>query len=374
MRRYDRYYSSLRHLILTLRPPTKMLRSTPSFVGLLIAYIATSAPLMATAIVNPMPPQYRGAASLRSLLSAHLAAGTAVALPGVHDALSARVFAEAGAEALFLSGFGVSACRLGQPDAGVLTLSEMKNCAEAVISAAGGGSVPVIVDGDTGYGGAPNIRMTVRGLAAAGAAAVTIEDQVFPKRCTYAAGTGVKVVSREASLARIRCALGARDEAKHLDGNDILVVARTDCRAAMGLDEAVERCVAYEEAGADIVYAENLQSREEYIHLRQALRAQTPTILAQVQQFPGDGSDEKEKLYTLQELGNMKYSLALFGVTALQATVQSLRNTAEAFLHPEGGAILTGDNARAMASFSDIKDAVGFNELDEFEAQYNVEY
>ena len=119
------------------------------------------------------------------------------------------------------SGFGVSASRLGYPDAGILTLSEMEDTAKSVIRATGG-KIPVIVDGDTGYGGAVNIRRTVRGLASVGAAAVTIEDQVFPKCCTYAAGTGVRVISRNASQARVRTAIAAREEARDIDGRDIL--------------------------------------------------------------------------------------------------------------------------------------------------------
>lgn len=306
-------------------------------------------------------------------------AGSAIALPGVHDALSAKIFKDAGADALFLSGFGVSASRLGEPDAGILTLSEMEDAARSVVSAAGGrgrSGIPVIVDGDTGYGGASNIRRTVRGLAAAGAAAITIEDQCFPKRCTYAAGTGVRVVSRDQSLARILAAIGARDEAAHEDGNEVLIIARTDCRAALGLEEAVERCRAYEEAGADIVYAENLQSKAEYLKLRESLNPSTPMMLAQVQLAPGEDnvSGDNQKLHTVAEVGEMGYSLALFGVTALQAMVQVLQSTAANFLTSgAGGGLLEGEAAKQLASFPELKEVVGFSKLERFEGQYDVE-
>ena len=171
-------------------------------------------------------------------------------LSQVHDALSTRVFAEAGATVLFLSGFGVSACR-GEPDAGILTRVEMEDVARRCVAAAG--DVPLIVDGDTGFGGASNLRRTIRGFATAGAGAVSIEDQAFPKRCTFAAGAGVRVVDRDAAVARVRAALRARDEARDA-GHDVLVVARTDCRAALGLDEAIARCAAFEALGADVVY------------------------------------------------------------------------------------------------------------------------
>ena len=190
------------------------------------------------------------AISAAGKLRAVLRAPGAVVCPGVHDALSTRVFAEAGARVLFLSGFGVSAYR-GEPDAGIITRVEMEDVARQCVRAAGG--VPLIVDGDTGFGGASNLRRTVRGFAAAGAAAVSIEDQAFPKRCTFAAGTGVRVVERDAAVARVRAALRARDEAQDA-GNDVLVIARTDCRAALGLDEAIARCAAFEALGADIVY------------------------------------------------------------------------------------------------------------------------
>lgn len=192
----------------------------------------------------------------------------AILLPGVHDALSATIFHQADAETLFLSGFGISASFLGAPDAGILTLSEMEDAARRVVRSVEG-NIPVIVDGDTGYGGCSNLRRAIRGLAEAGAAAISIEDQIFPKKCTYRAGEkGAPAVTREASIARVKTSLAAAKEAFEQDGNEVLVIARTDCRAALGFDEALERCLEYEALGADIVYAENLQSPEEYQTLR----------------------------------------------------------------------------------------------------------
>lgn len=354
---------------------------------------------MSMSASNPPSPRSASTAKLRSLLAEHptptASQEPAIIVPGVHDALSARIFAShEGTQCLFLSGFGVSATLLGEPDAGILALSEMEDVARRVIGTVNkvaatkaklsgadilDSAIPVIVDGDTGYGGANNIRRTIRGLAAAGAAAITIEDQMFPKRCTIAAGAGVRVVSREQSIERIKCALAARDEAREVDGNDVLIVARTDCRAALGFEEAIARCKAFEAQGADIVYAENLQNQFEYEHLRASLKEVTPMMLAQVQQGPiGSEFDNSPSLFTAQDIGNMGYSLALFGVTGLQSYVQSVQNTANGMLMSGGvglgGGVLGEDDSKLLCSFPMLKSAVGFDDVDEFESKHSVEY
>jgi len=247
----------------------------------------------------------------------------------------------------------------------------MEDAAKSVIHATGG-KIPVIVDGDTGYGGAVNIRRTVRGLASVGAAAVTIEDQVFPKRCTYAAGAGVRVVSRDESLARVRTAIVAREEARDIDGRDILVVARTDCRAALGMGEAVARCRLFEEAGADIVYAENLQSREEYAELRSSLDSSTTMMMAQVQLCPDvvQEGEVQQVLLDAEQIGKLGYRFALFGVTALQATTFALQQSASILLDPSNGGLVKDPMSVRLSSFSDLKQAVGFQDTDEFESKY----
>ncbi|CAB9500662.1 Carboxyvinyl-carboxyphosphonate phosphorylmutase [Seminavis robusta] len=295
----------------------------------------------------------------------------AILLPGVHDALSAKIFQQQSAECLFLSGFGVSASFLGAPDAGILTLCEMEDTARRVVNAVEG-KIPVLVDGDTGYGGCSNMRRAIRGLARAGAAAISIEDQIFPKKCTYSAGeNGAAVVSRSASIARIKTALAAAKEAYEQDGNDVLIIARSDCRASEGLEQAISRCLEYEELGADIVYAENLQSPEEYQTLRGSLAPTTPTILAQVQL---NDPNSEQRLYSLEEVHQLGYNLALFGVTALQATVHALQETASAMRRHQG--ILPGSNdnqSPSLSSFSNLKTVVGFPELEDFEREYFCE-
>jgi len=237
-------------------------------------------------------------------------------------------------------------------------------------------NVPLIVDGDTGYGGPANLRRTIRNLAQMGVAAVTIEDQIFPKRCTYAAGSSIRIISREECFKRIRAAVLAREEAWEKDGKDILIVARTDCRAALGLEEAIERCGGFERLGADVVYAENLQSVEEYETLRSKLRENTIMMLAQVQ-LSFDTDNDGTSLLSAEKVGNMGFSLALFGVTALQATVGALRTVANSFLDSSLGStglVEKGSGHHfSISSFDEVKDTVGFQTLDDWITDNSLE-
>ncbi|MGE5154237.1 MAG: isocitrate lyase/PEP mutase family protein, partial [Bdellovibrio bacteriovorus] len=182
------------------------------------------------------------ASRLRDLL----AGGGLLTMPCCFDALSARLIQEAGFPLTFMSGFAVSATRLALPDTGLITLSEMLDQGRGICQAV---SIPVIGDGDTGHGNPMNVRRTLEQFARAGFAGVMIEDQVSPKRCGH---TGVKeVVSRPEALARIRAAVDVRDQ-----GADILILARTDARSALGLDEAIWRMQAFADLGADILFLE----------------------------------------------------------------------------------------------------------------------
>ena len=253
-------------------------------------------------------------------------------------------------------------------------------------------SPPLIVDGDTGYGGASNMLRTISTLSRAGAAAISIEDQIFPKKCTIAAGSKIQIVNREEAVERVRGAIGARDlyyEQQHqqhsneLCGKGTWIVARTDCRMAYGFDEVIERCLRFEELGAEIIYAENLQSVEEYQQLRDRLDSRTVTMIAQVQESlsadNGGTGAGKKPLLTLQEIAELGYDLALFGVTPLQCVVGALDATAKQFLgrstdddDHQGVTSTTGiiTPPTAMADFSDVKRVVGFDELERFESEF----
>lgn len=182
-----------------------------------------------------------------------------VVAPGCHDALAARIIENAGFEAVYMTGNGLSASLIGAPDIGLLTLTEMAARAKAIASSI---SVPLIADADTGYGNINNVARTIAEYEAAGVAALHLEDQTTPKKC--GAMSGLSLVSADEHADKIRAAVRARRNA------DMLIIGRTDSRLVLGLDEAIARGKAYAEAGADLVLIEMLQSEDE---MRQAVRS-----------------------------------------------------------------------------------------------------
>ncbi|MEO1106179.1 MAG: isocitrate lyase/PEP mutase family protein, partial [Pseudomonadota bacterium] len=177
----------------------------------------------------------------RKALRARLEARDTVLAPGVFDLISARIADQAGFSALYMTGYGIAASHLGLPDAGLATYSDMVDRVERLAERC---ITPLIADGDTGYGGALNVRHTVRGYERAGAAGIQLEDQVFPKKCGHTLGR--QVIPLEDAVTKIKVAVDSR-----LD-EDFLIIARTDARTAHGLDAALERAAAFREAGADV--------------------------------------------------------------------------------------------------------------------------
>ena len=203
------------------------------------------------------PPRvaYDEAMTASATLRALLSGPGLVQAPGAYDAHSARLIERAGFRVAYMTGFGASASRLGVPDTGLLSGKESTDHAAALAAAL---RIPLVADANTGYGNVANVQRTVRTLARAGVAGVQIEDQEWPKRCGHTAGK--RVVSRGEAAARIRAAVDARDR----DGaGDIVVVARTDARAVHGFDDALDRCRAFEDAGADVVFLEAPASEDE---------------------------------------------------------------------------------------------------------------
>lgn len=190
-----------------------------------------------------MSPQPSPARRLRELL----AGPDLIVMPGCHDGLSARILQRAGVKLGFMSGFAVSAARLGLPDTGLISFADMAATVRDIAEAAPG--FLFVADGDTGYGNAVNVQRTVREYARAGAAAVMIEDQVMPKRCDAAAGK--QVVDRREARLKIRAAVDAARDA------DILVLARTDARTVLGFEEALARCHDFAAEGADILFLDS---------------------------------------------------------------------------------------------------------------------
>jgi len=186
------------------------------------------------------------------LVRRHLSEKGQLIMPGVFDALSAKIASRAGFEVIFITGYSLSATLLGEPDFGLLTQTEVVSAAERICSVT---DTPVIVDADTGYGNAINVIRTVQDLSRTGAAGMFLEDQVWPKRCGHMKGK--QVIPLDEQLKKLRAALEARND------HDFYIVARTDSRQALGLSEAIARGIAFKEAGADAVFVEAPESKEE---------------------------------------------------------------------------------------------------------------
>ena len=275
-----------------------------------------------------------------------LVARDTVIMPGVYDALTARIAAHVGFDVVFISGYSVSGARLGEPDFGFLTQTEMTDAARAVCRVS---SAPVVVDADTGYGNALNVLRTVRDLQDAGAAGLFLEDQVWPKKCGHMAGK--RVIEVEEHAAKVRAAVDAGGE------RDMFVVARTDARQPLGLDAAIERCLAYKEAGADALFLEAPQSVEE---LRRIAEALPPPLVANMVErgvTPHLSRDE------LRELG---FSLIVCPVAGLFAAAKAVRDV---FLELRERETTSGVLDRMLA-FDDFTALVELEERYADEARY----
>jgi len=281
------------------------------------------------------------AARLRALL----AGDAPVVAPGAFNALFARLIEEAGFDAVYLSGAGVANALLGQPDLGLVTMSEMVMVAERICEVV---DVPVIADGDTGYGGVHNVARTVAAYERAGVAAIQIEDQQFPKRCGHFEGK--EVVSADEMVERVVAARRARS------GEDgIVIIARTDAAAVEGIESAIARARTYGEAGADVLFVEAPSSRDELAMVAGEL-GDWPLVANMVEWG-------KTPLLSAQDLGDLGFSLVLFpgSVTrtvtlAAQETLDELRSTGT-----------TMGRLDAMATFDEVNRVVGLTEADEFE-------
>lgn len=284
----------------------------------------------------------RAVARLREILARP---GPAL-MPCCFDALSARLVEQSGFELTFMSGFGVAASRLGAPDTGLISYGEMVEQGRNVCAAV---RIPVIGDGDTGYGNALNVKRTVQGYAQVGFAGVMIEDQVAPKRCGHTEGK--QVVPREEALMRIRAAVDARDE-----GADIVIVARTDARATHGLDEALERARAFAALGADVVFVEALTSVEE-------MRAACASVEAP--QLANMLEGGKTPILPPAELAAIGYKLIAYPVTLLSASIRAMQQALSR--------LARGEAPEGLLEFGELRRIVGFDAYDEEAARYAVD-
>src|SRR5262247_190793 len=266
-------------------------------------------------------------------------------MPGCHDAMSARLIEEAGFELGFMSGFAVSASRLGMPDSGLISYGELVDQGQNICKAV---SIPLIGDGDTGFGSAQNVKRTVQGYADAGFACIMLEDQVAPKRCGHTEGKSV--IGRDEALTRIRAAVDARDA-----GADILIMARTDARACISLDEAIARCRAFRDLGADITFLEAPVSEDEM--RRYCAEVPGPKLANLIE-------GGKTPLLSPPQLEAIGYTIAVYPLTMLNVSIRAMREAL--------GQLRAGQRAAAAMDFDALKSAVGFPEYYKEEAKYRL--
>ena len=237
---------------------------------------------------------------------ARLAAGGALLMPGAANALAARVIADLGFEAIYLSGAGLTNTYLGMPDLGFISLPEIAQHTATIRDAT---DLPIIVDADTGFGNALNVRHTVRTLERAGASAIQLEDQVNPKRCGHFSGKDV--VDLAEARSRIKAAVDARQDP------NLLIVARTDARSTLGFEAAMERAAAFIEDGADITFVEAPESIDE-------LRA-IPAGLPGTPQLVNVVIGGKTPVLGFDELDGMGFKLVLYANAALQGALYGMQ-------------------------------------------------
>jgi len=264
-------------------------------------------------------------------------------MPCCFDAHSARLIERAGFALTFMSGFAVSAARIGLPDTGLISYGEMLDQGRNICSAVG---IPVIGDGDTGYGNAINVKRTVAGYARAGFACVMIEDQRAPKRCGHT--RGVEVVGRAEALTRIRAAVDARE-----DGADILVMARTDARATDGLDEALWRARAFADAGADLLFVEAPRDERE---MEQVCAASALPQMANLV----EGGDTP--LLAPDSLAALGYRIAAYPLTLLSSATRAMQRALEN--------LRRGETPADLLPFAELRAVVGFDAYDAEQRRY----
>lgn len=274
------------------------------------------------------------AAALRRLIDA----GGIVMAPGAADPLAARLVQQAGFPAVYMTGFGATASRLGMPDLGLLTQTEMTDHARNMTRAV---SIPVIADADTGYGGPSNIHRTVREYLQAGVAAIHLEDQVAPKRCGQLAG--IRLVDAEENAQRLRCAVEAKG------GDDLLIIGRTDALPAQGIEEAVRRAHLYQAAGVDLVFIDGIKRIAEVEAVARAVPG--PKVVSLV-----DGTEAVA--LTADELQAMGFSVVFHAVSALFSAVKAMRDTLAA-LHRAGTPASRAEQMVTYAEYAAVVDLAG---------------
>jgi 2,3-dimethylmalate lyase len=267
-----------------------------------------------------------------------------ITAPGVYDMVSLRMAAAMGFEALYMTGYGTVASHLGLPDAGLASYADMVGRVEAMARIAG---TPLIADGDTGYGGLLNVRHTVQGYERAGAAAIQLEDQEFPKKCGHTPDR--RVIPTDDMVRKIAVAVEARTSP------DFLIIARTDARSSNGLEEAVRRARAYADAGADMLFVESPETEDEMVTIGREL-GDMPLIANMVE-------GGRTPILSNARLAEIGYALAIYPVAGLLSAAAALETVYRQVLK-------TGSSLGSSAplySFADMNRLMGFEEVWRFD-------
>ncbi|MBX3567865.1 MAG: oxaloacetate decarboxylase [Rhizobiaceae bacterium] len=293
----------------------------------------------------PGPAREVQSASPRHRLREIVASRSAVIVPGAANALAARLIEDAGFQALYITGAGLANSHLGMPDIGLLTLTELADATARISDVC---SLPLLVDIDTGFGNAVNVYRTVRLLERAGASAVQIEDQIFPKKCGHFSGKGV--IPLPEMLGKLHAALDSRQDP------DLQIIARTDAISVEGIDAAIERAEAFIAAGADIVFVE------------------APTGLADIERIAALPVPQvmniviggKTPMIPQEELRRLGFSIVLYANAALQATILAVQDM---LTHLRDSGSLSGYEAR-LTGFEERQRVIGKPWFDELERRY----
>jgi 2,3-dimethylmalate lyase len=291
-----------------------------------------------------LPGKKRNPGSLRKLIAGR----ETIIAPGAYDALTARIFEQAGFPAVYMTGFGATASLLGRPDVGLLTMSQMVDNARRIAQAI---DVPLIADADTGYGNPLNVIRTVQEYELAGVSAIHIEDQITPKKCGHMENK--QVVAASEMSEKIHAAIEARTSP------DFLIIARTDARAVEGLDSALRRARMYREAGADVLFVEAPQSELEVTRIANEL-ADVPLLF----NFAEGGKTPPISLGRIRELG---YRIVIFPIGALLAATTAVRKlAAEIQVHGTPAELLP-----ELISFHEFNQMIGLSEIQQLERRFS---
>ena len=261
--------------------------------------------------------------------------------PGIYDALSGLIAEQSGAQAVYLSGASIAYTRFGRSDLGLVSVSEVHDTLAAVTDRI---KIPIIVDADTGFGNALNVQRTVRNFERAGAAAIQIEDQSFPKRCGHL--DGKVLIKTDEMVGKVKAAVDARKT------SDTLIIARTDARAVEGLQEAIDRAHTYEEAGADILFIEAPRSVDELKVIRKSFHLNTPLLANMVE-------GGKTPVKTADDLKSLGFNIVIFPGGAVRAATFQLQEY-------YAGLLENGSNAefsKRMHDFDSLNAVIGTPEL-----------